>query len=39
MHDLIIGLVSSVLVTIVAVAFAWLGGHVIDWVRKHNRGS
>ena len=38
MHDAMIGLVSSILVTIVAIAFAWVGGHVIEWVRKKNRG-
>ena len=38
MNNTILGLVASVLVTIVAIAFAWIGGKVIDWVRRHNQG-
>jgi hypothetical protein len=30
--------VASVLAAIVAIAFAWVGGHVIDWIRTRNRG-
>ena len=34
MNNMALGLVSSVLVTIVAVAFAWVAGKVIDWLRR-----
>jgi hypothetical protein len=37
-NNTVLGLISSVLVTIVAIAFAGVGGKVIDWVRKRNRG-
>lgn len=39
MTSTVLGLVASVLVTAVAVAFAWIGGKVIEWVRRHNGGS
>lgn len=34
MNDTVLGLISSVLVTLVAVAFAWTGGKVIEWLRR-----
>jgi hypothetical protein len=38
MNSSALGLVASVLVTVVAIAFAWVGGKVIEWVRRHNGG-
>jgi hypothetical protein len=33
----VLGLVSSILVTAVAIAFAWVGGKVIEWLRRRER--
>ena len=38
MNSTVLGLISSVLVTVVAIAFAWVGGKVIEWVRRRNGG-
>jgi len=35
----VLGLIASILVTIVAIAFAWVGGKVIEWVNRRNRGG
>jgi hypothetical protein len=37
-NSTVLGLVASVLVTVVAITFAWVGGKVIEWVRRHNDG-
>jgi hypothetical protein len=36
-NNTVLGFVASVLVTFVAIAFAWVAGKVIEWVRRHHR--
>jgi len=38
MNSAVLGLIASILVTMVAIAFAWVGGKVIEWVRRHHDG-